>query len=261
MSLQKIFIVYSLPLAIYNLSGVQDLESTGAMIQISRENIHVLKPHSQGGHSVVCQCSSVRIDCQRQLLFVDVVQLGYMDTRNSGSTYFHKDQRDYQGNGLSRQSRREQQHTKNIDKTTFTLSSPLFSPWFIQIPILQNSYIFPTFSRMHRKLGVAPRKCEIERLEWHPENEKKKIIVINTASTFKSNGCRGNNKYGTSQVLQEKTSIMHCCGFIKPTRFPCPLITENFLIPIYPMPHSCQETKLKNTNMCTCHGLRNFKYL
>jgi hypothetical protein len=75
---------------------------------------------------------------------------------------------------------REQQHKKNIDKTPFTLSSPLFSPWFIQIPILQNSYMFSTFSRMHRKVGLAPRKCEIERLEWHPENEKKKKSLSST---------------------------------------------------------------------------------
>jgi hypothetical protein len=32
---------------------------------------------------------------------------------------------------------------------------------------------FFSFLSMHRKVGVAPRKCETERLEWHPENEKK----------------------------------------------------------------------------------------
>lgn len=90
---------------------------------------------------------------------------------------------------------------------------------------------------MHRKVGVAPRKCETERLEWHPENEKK-IIVINTAKKKSLSSTRLQPSRATAieettnteqvKYRKKKTSIMHYCGFIKPTRFPCPLTTENF---------------------------------
>jgi hypothetical protein len=53
---------------------------------------------------------------------------------------------------------REQQHTKNIDKTTFTLYSPMFSPWLIQIPFYKIHMFFSSFLCMYRKVGMAPRK-------------------------------------------------------------------------------------------------------